>query len=334
MLFFTRFVCWFLFAVLIYSGIAKPSLAQGEVLEEEGDANPVPILEFSEVPLLFPIVIVEGQPDVSGHALQDERRLDFEERGLQIQDAIKEATQGIELWTRCGILASVVLGVVGALLLWLTLKRTREANETAQKAVAVTREVGQHQSRAYLHIEKVEGYWGDVTGREFSPLIYVKNTGMTPARWFEVKWKYFKLDRGSKLDSVEKFFAEVRGDKEIKFMRYMALGSQSEWSVRAWPADGEFGEGLYRERKGKRLFVAGVLRYETMYGEVFESEFVFSADPPVYKFERKEGPEEGDTEETRAIKSFGVSVNYFSNSEVPFKFSRPDCNLKAYQRIQ
>lgn len=74
---------------------------------------------------------------------------------------------------------SVCVTAVGILYVRLTLDQTVSANKAAQAAVAVTREVGEAQVRAYLSITNVEVE--AITNNLPSLVVRIKNTGGSPA---------------------------------------------------------------------------------------------------------------------------------------------------------
>lgn len=112
------------------------------------------------------------------------RRLQ-EHLGLYTQQSIAASTFGMLLASA----AAVFLTLIGVYLLKETLRQTVAANEAAQEAVRVTREVGEAQVRAYLSVGflsvKIEQMDLDSIHLLFS--YSVKNTGLSPANNVAVK---------------------------------------------------------------------------------------------------------------------------------------------------
>lgn len=95
-----------------------------------------------------------------------------------------DAQQAMALWAKLMTVASVAgLGVtaIGVYLVWGTLDQTRAATNAAQDAVAVTRDIGQRQVRAYL-VDLDVRVVGYTPGAIPTYHMIVKNTGQSPAR--------------------------------------------------------------------------------------------------------------------------------------------------------
>jgi hypothetical protein len=115
------------------------------------------------------------------------------------------AQEGMAQWAWWLLVLTTVataIATLGTVLLWLNLVAARDAVEqaavgakAAQAAVAVTRDMAIAQSRAYLHISKAEVFHlargepfpGHHSGDVFAIRLSVKNTGNTPAEWYQVE---------------------------------------------------------------------------------------------------------------------------------------------------
>lgn len=191
------------------------------------------------------------------------------------------AQQDVAEWTKWVLVVSVVgvlLTLVGIYFVWLTFGETRETN-------LITKDIGQAQSRAYVHVEAVKLSWGNFQATRPQIILSVVNTGQTPARWFEVSTKSFirELD-DTGLDTEALSFKDIK--IPATFNRWNALGAGASLTA----------GGLRREdietiresygRKTSSLNVAGTLKYETFFGEIFETEFWFRARPiPEFRLE-------------------------------------------------
>lgn len=86
-------------------------------------------------------------------------------------------------WLLWVSIASVGMTGLGVFFVWQTLNASKDATEAAMAAVAVTREIGQAQVRAYLKCSEVKcKYLGEGTEFDvFSIYVAVKNYGQSPA---------------------------------------------------------------------------------------------------------------------------------------------------------
>ncbi|TCP27635.1 hypothetical protein [Rhodovulum adriaticum] len=104
-------------------------------------------------PFSLPVQIIESEEAAETRKRGETIDRKLQERDLVAQEGMNRATQSIEqatwwlLWVSA--LSVGFVGVGTGLLVW-TLRLTRQANEAAQAAVAVTREIGKKQVRAYV----------------------------------------------------------------------------------------------------------------------------------------------------------------------------------------
>ncbi len=237
------------------------------------------------------------------------------QRGMNLAaQAMNDATQRMAQYA----FWSTVIVAVGTALLFWTLWETRKATKAANDAVMVTREIGEAQVRAYVHVEAVELFWGDPQGTRPRIIALIANTGQSPARWFEVSSTVFtrKLrENGTPDDAV------VFSDIAIPSggTRWNALGSNSLLSATILRANNiEVVRAIYGQ-KDVSLNVAGFVKYETFFGERFISEFWFMMRPiPSFDYTTK-GPRVAGLATSRAI-------------ETPHKFARSTASLKSYER--
>lgn len=137
----------------------------------------------------IPVRIIESREAAEARKAHEEETSEREIKDLIAQqsmaaatDAINQATQSMK---RAAWWSVLIIGIGTALLIW-TLMLTKQANKAAQEAVAVTREIGLLQTRAYLDIcdAKVTNL---KIGESPTIQIAIKNCGQSPARNFKIR---------------------------------------------------------------------------------------------------------------------------------------------------
>lgn len=208
-------------------------------------------------------------------------------------------------WMMIVSVAGFFVGASGVVLVALILAETREA-------VRVTREIGQDQSRAYVHVNKAELYWGNRHAASPGVTLTVCNTGATPAKWFAISSRVivsYWTEDGPPEDTV---FASVPLPDE-PFI-WNAIGANAELTapgLRAADKD-ELTKAI---RNIVRIDALGVIRYETFFGEIFESEFWFVARGPLdWKYRDIEGGK--------------------GSVEVPHRMVRAAGRLRTYEKMK
>ena len=171
-------------------------------------------------------------------------------------------------------------GAVGLVLLGWTLSATRaavreanDATEAARLAVQVTEEGTRRQLQAYVHIERAEISWGTRNGGSPSVTLYAKNTGQTPAKWFGVR--VLAVMTPSHTDPTTFVQAPWR-DREL--LKWSALGGLSEISLPG-SRSGDLAALRQAYQDQAVVHILGAVQYETMYGDIMETEFWFCRKP-------------------------------------------------------
>lgn len=199
---------------------------------------------------------------------------------LAAQQSMADSTVSLEnsAWLTVGLTG------LGVALLWWTLSLTREtlreakeATRAAQETVITTREVGRDQSRAYLHVDRVEFFWGNADMKAPRARIYVKNSGQTPAKWYRIRIKptIIPLKGGtfpndwSSVGISGDFTGKWSGvaSHEDGLNATISLTDEQDEIVKALePHFGHSENGFY-------LF--GEVKYCTLFGEIYVSQFCF-----------------------------------------------------------
>ncbi|ESY72771.1 hypothetical protein X743_14420 [Mesorhizobium sp. LNHC252B00] len=172
-----------------------------------------------------------------------------------------QAQQDMVYWTRMttwAAFASAALSVAGLLGLFWSLSQTR-------RAIRDSRELGEHQTQAYIHASKAE------FGKE-QLIISCKNTGQTPATHFGVRGSLTKCVRGSIEKSIDvdslisqpwKLWTAIGAGEELTVI----LNAKNELLIR------EFVSGSFLENEV--LLVTGQVLYCTVFNHDHMSDFAF-----------------------------------------------------------
>ena len=245
----------------------------------------------------------------------------YNHHDLNAQKNMAESTEAIVLWTKI----SIALAAVGAILIWLTLGETR-------RAVDVTRETGRDQSRAYVDVNSAEIYWrtADMT----HPYIHLefRNSGQTPARWFEFTALCFLREYDSPhIERNDSISAPPTPE------RWNALAGNS--SLTAAIKSENTVEIIIQANKSREthfIEVAGVVAYETFFGEIFETEFRFMAKSlRAYKHEesrRIKGTDHLEVDDP--LRGFNDDLTTVEWQEIPIKMGRSNGAMDTYRYVR
>lgn len=263
-----------------------------------------------------------GHPDRASNSSAEENKKDKNESDIgSLKDGEGERwvarffaseRSGAQWIIAFAAILSVVASTVGVILLWRTLRETRAAVRAADDAVAATYTASRDQSRAYVHVSNAEMFLGSGLAARPSISLGIQNTGSTPARWFSIGSQTLVRADGETAPTFADFDAPVIDGK-----RWGAIGAGITLTASA-NVDADCIRSAYSDSRGHAVFVAGVVRYETVFGEVFETEFLFARyGIPRYSSE--------------IVASRGENVNI--TREAPIKMSRPICALDSYRLV-
>jgi hypothetical protein len=143
----------------------------------------------SAYPTAVPVEIIEDKATAEARERKEAEAQQREVDDLLAQQGMNSATQAMNTATQkmagYAYLSNWFVGV-GTALLFVTLGLTRQANKAAQEAVAVTREIGQAQVRAYLTVADSaitppdrSAIFQDMNGVKASVIFH--NSGQSPA---------------------------------------------------------------------------------------------------------------------------------------------------------
>lgn len=216
-------------------------------------------------------------------------------------------------WVALVSVPGLMLSFGGLALIYATLQKTSEA-------IVVSDRNSRDETRAYVHAEGADVTWGDRKAPVPIITVHVKNSGQSPARWFSARTAVFIRELNE--DGVD------TGDFEFSSIDFSgrnqrtwnSLGAGAELSFTAFD-ESEVSEISEAYGKHLALHVAGVIQYETYFGEVFESEFWFTRRPiPRYQEKVLSHSERG-----------GVVVT--ETEEISRKLQRVSCKLRTYVKV-
>jgi len=151
-----------------------------------------------------------------------------------------------------------------------SINEARRSANAAEKAVGVTRDVGRADSRAYIVIKSV---YLELRSTTASVEVEVSNIGKTPTRWIEVEANAQIIIAKTEFRATD---IPLYPTGEIK----------NRWTIDSFPeprrlpcdVDGNAGRTFLQLvmsalNTGRMIAVQGTVRWETMFGEVFESTF-------------------------------------------------------------
>ena len=140
------------------------------------------------LPIPLPVEIIEDEASADARRNKEKESQQREIDDLIAQQGMNSATQAINEATqdmRDYAFYSTLFVAAGTFLLIVTLGLTWMANRAAVKAVEVTREIGEAQTRAYVNVSSIRTVpIFDSSGKleAFSFIPIIKNKGQTPAK--------------------------------------------------------------------------------------------------------------------------------------------------------
>ena len=201
---------------------------------------------------------VSSRPTPATYELKCSPPRNVEEAGACADHASADAARRAN-WINIvgGILLLTSLGASAAALI-LSARATRAAERQAAHAEKAT-EVS---LRAYLGIEKVDLVWSRDGKVAFD--VWVKNSGQTPARYFEIAGVAGVTGLGAKLGATP-----IEGP----FIRWLPIGRDQTRSARLHPENGSDINEDDVLGTTKVIYISGQLRYEDIFGEVWTEDF-------------------------------------------------------------
>lgn len=235
------------------------AVATGAVAQAKGPATPSSVPETSTQPGDEKASVVPPkQAAPTRYQMQcSPPRTVAEASACADQASANAATRANEINIIGGTLLLLSLGASAAAL-FFSARATRAAERQAVHAENATEVT----LRAYLGIEKVDVLWT----RDGKPnfLVWVKNSGQTPARYFELACMAGVTSLGAKLP-----VKPVEGP----FVRWLQIGRDQVRSARIVPSNEGDVEEVQVAKTTMVIYVSGQLRYEDIFGKVWTEEF-------------------------------------------------------------
>lgn len=248
---------WLFIAALGLTLSASLGQAQEQANSPGGQAGQEQSPISPDIPTPFPVEIVENDAAADARQRSEEEARQREISDLAAQEGMNAATQSIEQATqdmRDYALYSTIAVWVGTFLLVLNLMQVRKANEAAQKAVSVTRDIGEAQVRAYLGVIGIEPQKVKITAKAAPSQValqlnaQLENSGQSPA---VICRRYSRILISKKiLENIDIHkYAWVEASMRISAGGKFRLEANIPWS----DIDAAIAEGCYIYLKGLSL---------------------------------------------------------------------------------
>ena len=213
--------------------------------------------------------------DQSHEKCLNERLAEIETRHLSRRNVLAQERLSLSA------MFALAMSIVTAALLYFTWWETRNGTRETKK-------IGVAQNRAYLSVTHIEiRFSTDIPASGIVEKIhcvdfriarifpYIKNSGQTPALWFELKQHtFFSEQSNTSGKDITRRFDRMPLENR-KFQRWHGIASNESLSVGTGSKDDLLVPEEAAENQGWNFFVCGILRYETIFNEVFESEYWF-----------------------------------------------------------
>jgi hypothetical protein len=248
--------------------------------------------------------------------IESTREAQRSEYDLSAQEAMADSA----FWMMLSSVIGSAVGAFGVFYLALTLAETRLAVKAAEDAVKV--------SRAYLHVESIKFWVGD---RTINPkaIAWVKNSGETPAKWFNV----VSAANLYPIDYSYPSAIEINPETDRELM-WNAIGGGDELSVLIQISHDVITKirDAARNSNDHQIVISGVVQYETFFSEIFETEFMFVGRPLPTRKKVKVTDENIKLTEIEEKQRRAGSIIEF-NTEEPHTLQRARRRLSSYKQI-
>ena len=235
---------------------------------------------------VLPVQIIED-PDGAQRATESERKAEEHDAAdLEAQrkaaDAAATSAEVAE-WQKIPTIAQLVLAGMAAVGLFVSLYYTRqsiilnraatdaavEGNATTIKAIDQEQINARHQLRAYITASWASA---EYDGRFSQVVMGFQNFGATPALWINIHAECIVVDTGDQIIDLPINRVEAG-------VYWQALGGGEETSLQVMYGDLIVDAMIEVQNASgkKKLLVFGRVRYETIFHEVYETDFAFHA---------------------------------------------------------
>lgn len=234
-------------------------------------------------------------------------------------------------WAKLMFFAAAASTLVAAYGLILLRRTWHETKRTAD----ISKEIGRDQARAYVDVGAVNFYWGTEVGDHPRVSLSLRNSGATPAKWFQVRQSYLVYEHavGWMVDS----FSNLKLSSEFGGKWNGIAGGEKDLTVTGpaihdWRSVAQCRMEVATHLKTPSpnthgIVVFGEVRYCTVFDEIYLSQFVFGAGS--LRAFRSEEPIETNR---REIAPGVTSVNR-RLVEIPQKLSKFPMDLHLHKKL-
>ena len=188
--------------------------------------------------------------------------------GANLPGSIAEIeTVRLGWWVLLLSVGQMLAGLVGIYFVARTLRANEAAVAVANETLASQRKASVDESRAYVHAASAM-LERDTAGNPRVQFGF-RNTGQTPATFFEFAATFVEVSRGTARQQPFPVFS--RGD----FKRWSPIGA-GDLVTAAWQDDRLRGRLFaHTIRQQSVILFLGAVQYRTIYGELFETQFAY-----------------------------------------------------------
>lgn len=248
----------------------------GQAQEQAEGEQGRPAQQQQPAQSFFPPIRIEIIEDQAAAAARERRETEARQHeidDLVAQQGMNAATQAINEATqdmRDYAFYSTILVGIGTFLLVITLRLTRQANRAAIAAVEATQTIGRAQTRAYVAVRSVEFQNEPFVGHDMLAVV-LDNTGMSPAISVKVAIRIEIRDP----DDMQRPISELPTDFEsVGHLGANVREISHRFAEERYAEEYAWIKERYRSRDYRRFVVIGTLRYETVFEEVYEVDFM------------------------------------------------------------
>lgn len=240
----------------VFSALALVFLATTAAPSQEGEG----VNENERSSFRFPVIVYETPQQIAvregreADASQSEKESLLHQR--QSAEAAGRAASSAERQEVSALVFAGASTAIALIALGLSLFTSISSSRTTRS-----------QLRAYVHIGDVEVHWHGMNRCSF--MVWCINTGQTPAKFFEVGGICESVRRGQNRHDI------IPAD--VEFHAWSALGGSDKLLARITPTGCDSLERRDFNNDELVLSFRGLVRYEDIFGEIFESEFSFFA---------------------------------------------------------
>ena len=251
------------------------------------------------------------------------------ESGVEQAKKDLQAQQDMAAWALGMLIVTywlTVITLLGVLFVWRTLIAARDT-------VDATKEVGRDQSRAYVDVDAVFLKWGGPMMKNPKFTLVVRNSGATPAKWYQIKSDYLTSAHADGSSDIPNSFSTLKITSEFS-RKWSGIASGEDGLTVKGPVvrdQRDIKQCLYEHKTispdravpTHSVYVFGVVRYCTAFDEIYTSEFCFGANFLT--------PFESTDPVKTTVNDGPIHITREEWSEIPQKLSRWPMEMEVYK---